>query len=60
MTRPVPGARVANRYRCWHVATIITELGVGHYCFIGIIESDADPAPDCLLIDNVSEFHELH
>lgn len=38
-------------------ATLINALGVGHYCFIGIIESDADPAPDWMLIDNVSEFH---
>ncbi|MCA2653478.1 M4 family metallopeptidase [Microcystis sp. M061S2] len=37
--------------------TLINTLGVGHYCFIGIIESDDDPPPDRTLIDNVSEFH---
>jgi hypothetical protein len=38
-------------------ATLINALGLGHYCFIGIIESDQDPAPDRALIDNVAEFH---
>jgi hypothetical protein len=38
-------------------ASVITAFGAGHYCFIGIIESDDDPAPDRLLIDNPSEFH---
>lgn len=37
--------------------TLINTLGVGHYCFIGIIESEDDPPPDRTLIDNVSEFH---
>ncbi|MHA2431358.1 MAG: hypothetical protein ACXACC_10075, partial [Promethearchaeota archaeon] len=40
-------------------ATLINTLGVGHYCFIGIIESNADPAPDRMLIDNTSEFHDF-
>jgi Zn-dependent metalloprotease len=38
-------------------ATLINDLGIGHYCFIGVIESNDDPAPDWMLIDNVSEFH---
>ncbi len=38
-------------------ATLINALGTGHFCFIGIIESEADPAPDWTLIDNVTEFH---
>lgn len=38
-------------------AATITALGTGHFCFIGIIESDADPAPDRLLISDVTEFH---
>ena len=38
-------------------AAIINTLGLGHYCFIGIIESTDDPEPDRALIDNVSEFH---
>ena len=38
-------------------ATLINTLGEGHYCFIGIIESDVDPAPDRMLISNSSEFH---
>jgi bacillolysin len=38
-------------------ATLINTLGLGHYCFIGIIESTDDPEPDRALIDNVSEFH---
>lgn len=37
--------------------TLINALGVGHYCFIGIIECDADPEPDRMLIDNTSQFH---
>lgn len=38
-------------------STLINTLGEGHYCFIGIIESEEDPAPDPSLIDNTSEFH---
>jgi hypothetical protein len=38
-------------------AALITSLGVGHFCFIGIIESSDDPGPDRTLIDSVSEFH---
>lgn len=38
-------------------AALMSTLGTGHYCFVGIIESDADPAPDRLQIDTVDEFH---
>jgi hypothetical protein len=39
-------------------ATLIQTLGEGHYCFIGIIECDADPAPDRTLVNSVSELHD--
>ncbi|MCX6006227.1 MAG: M4 family metallopeptidase, partial [Chloroflexi bacterium] len=35
----------------------IDTLGTGHFCFIGIIESAVDPAPDRTLISDVTEFH---
>jgi Zn-dependent metalloprotease len=38
-------------------SALINTLGIGHFCFIGIIESSSDPAPDRLLINDVSEFH---
>jgi hypothetical protein len=38
-------------------AATISALGTGHFSFIGIIESDVDPAPDRLLISDVTEFH---
>lgn len=38
-------------------STLINSLGLGHYCFIGIIESNDDPTPDWMLIDNISEFY---
>ncbi|MFX1369194.1 MAG: M4 family metallopeptidase, partial [Promethearchaeota archaeon] len=40
-------------------SALINQLGVGHYCFIGIIESPDDPAPDWNLIDSYSEFHDF-
>jgi hypothetical protein len=38
-------------------SALINSLGTGHFCFIGIIENSADPPPNYLLIDNVTEFH---
>ena len=40
-------------------AAVISALGGGHFCFIGIIESDADPQPDRMLIHDESEFHDF-
>jgi hypothetical protein len=36
--------------------TMITNLGEGHFCFIGIIENVDDPAPDRMQINTVAEF----
>jgi thermolysin len=38
-------------------SALINALGVGNYCFIGIIESPSDPAPDRMLISDVWSFH---
>lgn len=38
-------------------AALINTLGTGHFCFIGVVESDDDPPPDYGLIGSVSEFH---
>jgi Zn-dependent metalloprotease len=40
-------------------SAVINALGIGHFCFIGIIESTDDPAPDRTLISSVSEFHDF-
>jgi hypothetical protein len=40
-------------------ATLINALGVGHYCFIGIVESELDPPPDRMLISDLAEFHDF-
>ncbi|WP_321505694.1 M4 family metallopeptidase [uncultured Methanoregula sp.] len=40
-------------------SALIDSLGVGHFCFIGIIECDADPAPDYTLINDTGEFHDF-
>jgi hypothetical protein len=37
---------------------LLSTLGTGHFCFIGIIESTADPSPDRNLINNITEFHD--
>lgn len=39
--------------------TMITALGTGHFCFIGIIENIEDPAPDRTQINTVAEFHDF-
>ncbi|MHA1907070.1 MAG: M4 family metallopeptidase [Candidatus Thorarchaeota archaeon] len=39
-------------------SALINQLGVGHYCFIGIIESPDDPPPDWNLITEYSQFHD--
>jgi bacillolysin len=38
-------------------SALINTLGTGHYCFIGIIESTDDPAPDRMLISDIGEFY---
>lgn len=40
-------------------AAVIGALGAGHFCFIGLIESDADPAPDRMMIHDELEFHDF-
>lgn len=48
----------ANANECITLpAALISALGHGHFCFIGIIESADDPAPDRTLISNIPEFH---
>jgi hypothetical protein len=39
--------------------TMITTLGEGHFCFIGIVETVADPAPDRMQISTTAEFHDF-
>jgi len=39
--------------------TMITTLGEGHFCFIGIVETAADPAPDRMQITTTAEFHDF-
>lgn len=39
-------------------SALASTLGTGHFCFIGIVEATADPAPDRNLIDNTTEFHD--
>lgn len=39
------------------LAALISALGHGLFCFIGMIESADDPAPDRTLISNSPEFH---
>ncbi|MDQ1253435.1 MAG: Bacillolysin [Euryarchaeota archaeon] len=39
--------------------TMITALGTGHFCFIGIIENIDDPAPDRMQINTEAEFHDF-
>ena len=39
--------------------TMITTLGEGHFCFIGIVETVADPAPDRMQINTTAEFHDF-
>jgi len=38
---------------------MITTLGEGHFCFIGIVETVSDPAPDRMQISTESEFHDF-
>ena len=40
-------------------SALIHTLGVGHYCFIGIIENEEDPPPDRMQIHSSSEFHDF-
>ena len=37
-------------------ATLSTALGTGHFCFIAVVESADDPAPDRMQISDISEF----
>ncbi len=40
-------------------SALITTLGTGHFCLIGIIESNDDPQPDHNYISSISEFHDF-